>query len=389
MPIALNRRMFLRATAVAGGTTAFAGALWQQAFAGPAQPGPGPYGPLLAADGNGVQLPAGFTSRIVARSLQRVEGTRHTWHAAPDGGACYRDGDGWIYVSNSEVPLVGGASAVRFDATGKITSAYRILNGTTLNCAGGATPWNTWLSCEEHDYGLVYETDPYGRTSAKPRPAMGRFKHEAAASDPVRKVVYLTEDQGNGCFYRFRPTTWGDLSSGTLEVLIGTGVGAVRWAKVPRPEMWITPTRDQVEGAMRFDGGEGCHYAGGVCYFTTKGDNRVWAYDAVNERLDLAYDDDLVTGGAAPLRGVDNITGAVSGDLYIAEDGDNMEINVITPDGVVTPFLRVLGHDKSEITGPAFSPDGTRLYFSSQRGKSGFVAGTDGHTFEVTGPFRR
>lgn len=65
-----------------------------------------------------------------------------------------------------------------------------------------------------------------------------------------------------------------------------------------------------------------------------------------------------------------------------------MEINLITPDGVVTPFLRVLGQEKSEITGPAFTSDGSRLYFSSQRGKSGFVAGTDGCTYEVTGPFR-
>lgn len=89
------------------------------------------------------------------------------------------------------------------------------------------------------------------------------------------------------------------------------------------------------------------------------------------------------------MHGVDNLTGTSSGDLYVAEDGDNMEINMITPDGVVVPFLRVTGHDESEITGPAFSPDGRRLYFSSQRGKSGFVAGTDGHTFEVAGPFRR
>ncbi|WP_329520403.1 alkaline phosphatase PhoX [Spirillospora sp. NBC_01491] len=385
----LNRRTFLRATAVASGTTAFSGALWQDALAGPAQPGPGPYGPLQAADANGLQLPAGFTGRVVARSMQRVEGTRHTWHPAPDGGACFPDGDGWIYVSNSEVPVVGGVSAVRFDATGKVTSAYRILNGTTLNCAGGATPWGTWLSCEEHDFGLVYETDPRGEKAARPRPAMGRFKHEAAACDPDRRVVYLTEDQSDGCFYRFRPKTWGTLDEGLLEVLVGTGLGPVRWEPVPNPQLWVTPTRSQVSGAMHFKGGEGCYYARGVCYFTTKGDNRVWAYDAGAERLDLAYDDDLVTEGEAPLHGVDNLTGTSSGDLYVAEDGDNMEINMITPDGVVVPFLRVTGHDESEITGPAFSPDGRRLYFSSQRGKSGFVAGTDGHTFEVAGPFRR
>jgi hypothetical protein len=389
MSTPLNRRVFLRTAVIAGGTTAFSGALWHQALADPAQPGPGPYGGLLAADSNGVQLPTGFTSRIVARSLQRVGGTRYVWHPAPDGGACFRDGDGWIYVSNSEVPLVGGASAIRFGADGAVTSAYRILSATSTNCAGGATPWGTWLSCEEHDLGLVHETDPHGRQSARSRPAMGRFKHEAAACDPERGVIYLTEDQSDGCFYRFRPQTWGDLSNGTLEVLVGTGTGPVAWARVPSPRLWITPTRDQVSGAMQFDGGEGCYYAGGICYFTTKGDNRVWAYDAAAERLDLAYDDDLVTGGEPPLTGVDNITGASSGDLFVAEDGGNMEINLITPEGTVTPFLRLIGHDESEITGPAFSPDGNRLYFSSQRGRSGFSAGTDGYTYEVTGPFRR
>ncbi|ACY97728.1 alkaline phosphatase PhoX [Thermomonospora curvata] len=389
MPIGLSRRAFLRTTAIAGGTAAFTGGLWQQAFAGPAQPGVGPYGPLQAPDANGIQLPAGFTSRVIARSMQRVPGTRYTWHPAPDGGACFPDGDGWIYVSNSEVPVVGGASAVRFDASGNIVDAYRILNLTTLNCAGGATPWGTWLSCEEYAFGIVYETYPQGGRPAVQRPAMGRFKHEAAACDPVRKVVYLTEDERDGCFYRFRPKVWGDLSEGVLEVLVGSGTGPVTWRKVPNPRLWTTPTRDQVPGAMRFNGGEGCYYTGGVCYFTTKGDGRVWAYDAEAETLDLAYDDDLVTEGEPPLTGVDNITGASSGDLYVAEDGGNMEINMITPDGVVTPFLRVLGHDESEITGPAFSPDGTRLYFSSQRGRSGFIGGTDGYTYEITGPFRR
>jgi sugar lactone lactonase YvrE len=389
MPQRLSRRNFIRATVVAGGTTAFAGGLWQQAFAGPAQPGAGPYGSLGVADANGIQLPGGFTSRVIGRSLQRVAGTRYVWHPAPDGGACFADGDGWIYVSNSEVPLVGGASAVRFDAAGNIRDAYRILSATQLNCAGGATPWGTWLSCEEYDLGIVYETDPHGARLAVPRPALGRFTHEAAASDPDREVIYLTEDKPDGCFYRFTPQTWGDLSKGVLDVLVGTGTGPVSWRRVPNPSVWLTPTRNQVTGAMRFAGGEGCFYTEGICYFTTKGDNRVWAYDAAASRLDLAYDDDLVAGGTAPLTGVDNITGAAaSGDLFVAEDGGDMEINMITPDGVVTPFLRIQGHAESEITGPAFSPDGRRLYFSSQRGTSGASAGTDGYTFEVTGPFR-
>ncbi|MFK4689767.1 secreted PhoX family phosphatase [Streptomyces pristinaespiralis] len=100
---------------------------------------------------------------------------------------------------------------------------------------------------------------------------------------------------------------------------------------------------------------------------------------------ELAYDDSLVSG-TAPLTGVDNVTGTASGDLFVAEDGGNMEICVITPDDVVAPFLRVGGQSSSEICGPAFSPDGSRLYFSSQRGTSGSSSG--GITYEVTGPFR-
>ena len=136
-------------------------------------------------------------------------------------------------------------------------------------------------------------------------------------------------------------------------------------------------------GAKPFNGGEGCYYADGTCWFTTKGDNRVWAYDAVTSSISLAYDDNYA---GAPLTGVDNITGSTGGDLYVAEDGGNLEICLIEPTGTVSPFLRISGQNSSEVTGPAFSPDGTRLYFSSQRGTSGTSAG--GITYEVTGPFR-
>src|SRR4051812_19852923 len=82
----------------------------------------GPYGPLLAADANGIMLPAGFTSRIVARSGQPVGTTGYSWHAAPDGGATFpATAGGWTYVSNSEVAGGGGgASALHLDATGTV-----------------------------------------------------------------------------------------------------------------------------------------------------------------------------------------------------------------------------------------------------------------------------
>ncbi|MGW2044595.1 alkaline phosphatase PhoX [Streptomyces sp. NPDC001858] len=384
----MERRTFLRTAAIGGSSAVLGGTLWRgAAYAAPAQPGTGPYGALGAADANGIRLPSGFTSRVIARSGQTVSRTSYTWHNAPDGGACYVDGTGWIYVSNSEINPSGGASAVRFSAAGAITGAYRILSSTRQNCAGGKTPWNTWLSCEEVDRGYVYETDPWGVTAAVRRDAMGRFKHEAAAADPVRQVIYLTEDETNGCFYRFRPTTWGNLSAGTLEVMVaGTATsGPVTWTRVPDPT-GASATRNQVSGAKRFNGGEGCYYANDTCWFTTKGDNRVWQYNAAAQTIELAYDDSLVTSGTAPLTGVDNVTGSASGDLFVAEDGGNLEICVITPDDVVAPFLRVDGQSASEITGPAFSPDGTRLYFSSQRGTSGSSSG--GITYEVRGPFR-
>ncbi|MGW0871940.1 alkaline phosphatase PhoX [Streptomyces sp. NPDC002740] len=384
----MERRTFLRAAAIGGSSAVLGGTLWRgAAYAAPAQPGTGPYGALGTADANGIRLPSGFTGRVIARSGQTVSGTSYAWHNAPDGGACYADGTGWIYVSNSEINPSGGASAVKFSAAGTITAAYRVLSSTRQNCAGGKTPWNTWLSCEEVDRGYVYETDPWGTKAAVRRDAMGRFKHEAAAADPVRGVIYLTEDVTDGCFYRFRPTSWGDLSSGTLEVLVaGTATsGPVTWSPVPDPT-GATATRNQVSGAKRFNGGEGCHYANDTCWFTTKGDNRVWQYDAAAQRIELAYDDSLVTSGTAPLTGVDNITGSASGDLFVAEDGGSMDICLITPDDVVAPFLRIDGQSGSEITGPAFSPDGTRLYFSSQRGTSGSSSG--GITYEVKGPFR-
>ncbi|MGW5346766.1 alkaline phosphatase PhoX [Streptomyces sp. NPDC004050] len=385
----MERRTFLRGAVVGTSAAAFGGTLMRgAAYAAPAQPGPGPYGALRPADANGIMLPTGFTSRVIARSGQTVPGTAYQWHNAPDGGACYADGTGWIYVSNSEINPSGGASAVRFDSSGTVTSAYRILSGTRQNCAGGKTPWNTWLSCEEVSLGYVYETDPWGVNAAVRRPAMGRFKHEAAAADPVRRAVYLTEDEPDGCFYRFLPAAWGNLNDGTLQVLVAGSAtsGSFTWQNVPDPDGSPTTTRNQVSGAKRFNGGEGCHYANDTVWFTTKGDNRVWQLNLADSTYELAYDDSLVVGGSAPLTGVDNVTGSSFGDLYVAEDGGNMEICVITPDDVVAPFLRITGQSSSEITGPAFAPAGSRLYFSSQRGTSG--SSSAGITYEVTGPFR-
>lgn len=455
-PAGSSRRDFLRyvfLTAGAAGVPAWLSACSDDgAGSGGAAAGkefsiaPGPLadiGELVDTGVDGILAPEGFTVRVVAKHLSNpVSGlfdplglTGYNWHQAPDGGACFAaDDGGWVYVSNSETEPRGGAGALRFDAQGTIVDAYRILNDTRRNCAGGATPWSTWLSCEETGDGLVYECDPFGTPDgAVAKPALGVFNHEAVAVDVATRTAFLTEDAGDGRLYRFVADAADvdasgavprlQLQSGRLQVMNVHGydnggyadddallhtLHRASWVDVVSPEAAQSTVRANLAaGGMPvpgtvFRGGEGIWLyevpselrtipPGGsrptraLVFFACKGDNRVFAYDIDNDLIESVFDNASIE---LSFDDVDNLVVSPAGDVIVAEDGEAMRLMVVVPNRPSKTLLQItLGG--SELAGPAFSPDGSRLYFSSQRGPNLALGNTGtGVTYELTIPER-
>ncbi|CAL9388638.1 alkaline phosphatase PhoX [Streptomyces sp. enrichment culture] len=456
----LSRREFA-ATGTALALTGTVGALATAPGAVAAPPerdGTRGYGPLLDDPAGLLALPAGFSYRVLTHSgVTRLESGEFT-PERHDGTAAFPGARGvTLLVNNHElkgpragwkhpVPLAdglvydpaaaGGCTVVEVHRDGR-TAEWVGIAGTSTNCAGGATSWGTWLTCEENsdragengmtkDHGYVFEVDPHDRRAnrdPKPVKAFGRFDHEAVVIDPRRGHAYLTEDDSspNGLFYRWVPPEGFRHGRGRLRTLaddagvlqaprcfdaggrfvddlsratrIGTVYG-VDWVDVPDRDARTVPVREQFgEGDVtRGRKLEGMWWADGGAYIVssyareespgTPHDGQVWFYDPKRRTLTLKV---LLGVNTAPdedgaLDGPDNITVSPYGGLVIAEDGEGVQhLFGATDSGRTYPIARNDLND-SEFAGVVFSPDGRTLYANIQK---------PGLLLAITGPWHR
>jgi len=407
-----------------------------------------PYGPLrpVADPTTGLdllRLPEGFRYFTCGWTGDPLDDGGAT-PAAHDGMAAFAGPEGRVVlVRNHEVSTEfgafseaaptydpgagGGTTTLTLDLEAEALVASRAsLAGTLRNCAGGPTPWGSWLSCEEHlgeprsggaerPHGFVFEVPSDGEATGAPLEAMGRFNHEAVAIDPEAGLAYLTEDQGQSGLYRFRPEEAGDLAAGgSLEMLavvdrprLDTARGGVRPGE-PLPVTWVPiadPTRRDHrpgdgagcfaqglrQGGAVFSRGEGAWLADGQLVFTaTNGgaafQGQLWSYDPAAETLTLRYE----SPGAEVMTGPDNVTLSPRGGVLVCQDGGR-ELLALTPDGDLWPLVGngvVLRGERGfsgdyrgrELTGVCFDPTGRWLFFNAQ---------VPGITFCVTGPWGR
>jgi len=326
-----------------------------------------------------------------------------------------------------------------------VVRSFVSLSGTIVNCAGGPTPWRSWLSCEENvrgvregftrTHGWVFDVPVAAEGPVAPVPLkdMGRMSHEAVAVDPHSGIVYETEDNafppGSG-FYRFLPRRPGELARGgrlqmariagspRLQIFRGSAIGIrvgdafdVEWVDIRHPDpdpndalaeddrRMALFTQGADQGAAAFNRLEGCWYGDGSIYFhDTRGGaagcGHVWRYlpgqgNRDGGRLVLLFE----SPGAEVLDSPDNLTVSPRGGLVVCEDGSDAQfIRGLTPAGEIFPFAKN-NISQSEFAGACYSPDGRVLFVNIQGAHTGDPLTTEpaqrGVTIAITGPFHR
>ena len=444
--MSLNRRDLLSRSAAAGAGFVLLGSTGMLAGSSPAAAAPSRragFGPLLR-DSNGLlDLPRGFQYRVISRAGERMAGQSGVVPGTQDGMAAFAAAHNHVRLVNNheqgdsarypvqaapeftyDPGAVGGTTTIEVDAANRARSEYVSLAGTVRNCAGGKTPWQTWLSCEETEaraganyqknHGFVFEVDPANPDKNRypmPLEAMGRFSHESVAIDPETGICYQTEDASgpNGLFFRFTPHNRpGGLHTlrdgGTLEAMRAEGLDdlsaatqagasyAVRWLPVPDPSAATVSVRNQFpdSAVTRSRKLEGMWWGDGGAYFvasyarTSDGsaaphDGQVWFYDPGEQTITLKLRM-AVTADSDDLDGPDNITVSPYGGVVVAEDGGGTQhLFGITTDNATYPIARNRLSD-SEMTGVTFSPDGHTLFACIQ---------DPGIVLAITGPWRR
>lgn len=345
-------------------------------------------------------------------------------------------------VYDAGVPTgMGGNTVVEVEADGTFVQQWVALSGTIRNCAGGETPWGSWLSCEEDttkagttvtngagqayttqkDHGYVFEVFPDSVAGQIPEPikAWGRAVWEGAAIGPQRHDAYITEDTGGGLFYRWTAPTgtvikagiarqFGE-NDGVLQAaqLVRNGRPLVHYGELsaadldrPYPVRWVdggedrqaqrSNLRSQFPGATQHPKIEGCWSDGRGLWFTLSYTN---ASQAQQFGIDTdsgmimyySYKDETLTlkeyyatGNPEGFHGPDNITVSPFGTVMIAEDGDNpCSLISFTPVRGSQEFARDLA-DRGEWAGPVFGDKGRVLFGSVQ----------SDCTYAITGPFQ-